>query len=361
MDFDTALVPYQNSGDILRDMREIIEVSRESAYSAVNAALVRRNWLLGRRIAEEELKGGDRAGYGLELIKKLSKELTMEYGKGFDRTNLYKFLKFYKCFPEIVDTACQLSSEILSWSHYRILLRVENTEARKWYEREAYRQTWAVRTLQRNVETQYYFRLLSTQQKSLVEGEMKRLTKSFQEDKLEYLKNPIIAEFLGLSTTAATTETNLESAIITNIQQFLMELGKGYAFVARQQHIQTEKQDYYIDLVFYNYILKCFVLIDLKTGKITHQDVGQMDMYIRMYDELKRGKGDNPTLGIVLCSETDEDIARYSVMKGSEQLFASMYKLYLPSEEELRREIENQKAIFYLQQMEEQEAEQEEQ
>ena len=186
---------------------------------------------------------------------------------------------------------------------------------------------------------------------------MKQLTKSFQEDKLEYLKNPIIAEFLGLSTTAATTETNLESAIITNIQQFLMELGKGYAFVARQQHIQTEKQDYYIDLVFYNYILKCFVLIDLKTGKITHQDVGQMDMYIRMYDELKRGKGDNPTLGIVLCSETDEDIARYSVMKGSEQLFTSMYKLYLPSEEELRREIENQKTIFYLQQMEEQEEE----
>ena len=357
MDTDTALVPYQNSGDILRDMREIIEISRESAYRAVNAALVRRNWLLGRRIAEEELKGGDRAGYGLELIKKLSKELTKEYGKGFDRTNLYKFLKFYKCFPEIVDTACQLSTEILSWSHYRILLRVENTEARKWYEREAYRQTWAVRTLQRNVETQYYFRLLSTQQKSLVEGEMKQLTKSFQEDKLEYLKNPIIAEFLGLSTTAATTETNLESAIITNIQQFLMELGKGYAFVARQQHIQTEKQDYYIDLVFYNYILKCFVLIDLKTGKITHQDVGQMDMYIRMYDELKRGKGDNPTLGIVLCSETDEDIARYSVMKGSEQLFASMYKLYLPSEEELRREIENQKTIFYLQQMEEQEEE----
>ena len=181
MDTDTALVPYQNSGDILRDMREIIEVSRESAYRAVNAALVRRNQLLGRRIAEEELKGGDRAGYGLELIKKLSKELTKEYGKGFDRTNLYKFLKFYKCFPEIVDTACQLSSEILSWSHYRILLRIENTEARKWYEQEAYRQTWAVRTLQRNVETQYYFRLLSTQQKSLVEGEMKHLTRNFQE------------------------------------------------------------------------------------------------------------------------------------------------------------------------------------
>lgn len=352
MEDNTSLVRYTNTGDILQDMREIIEVSRDSAYQAVNLALVRRNWLLGRRIAEEELNGESRAEYGLEIIKKLSKELTKEYGKGFDRTNLYNFLKFYKYFPEIVDTACQLSPEVLSWSHYRILLRVENDDARKWYEQEAYRQTWAVRTLQRNVETQYYFRLLSSQQKSLVEGEMKQLTRSYQDDKLEYLKNPIIAEFLGLSTTADANETDLESAIITNLQQFLMELGKGYAFVARQQHIHTEKQDYYIDLVFYNYILKCFVLIDLKTGKITHQDVGQMDMYIRMYDELKRGKGDNPTLGIVLCSETDEDIARYSVMKGSEQLFASMYKLYLPTEDELRREIENQKNIFYLQQKE---------
>ena len=350
----TSLVRYTKTGDILQDMREIIEVSRESAYQAVNLALVRRNWLLGRRIAEEELNGESRAEYGLEIIKKLSKELTKDYGKGFDRTNLYNYLKFYKYFPEIVDTTCQLSSDILSWSHYRILLRVDNEEARKWYEHEAYRQTWAVRTLQRNVETQYYFRLLSSQQKSLVEGEMKQLAKSFQDDKLEYLKNPVIAEFLGLSSNVDMTETQLETAILSNLQQFLMELGKGYAFVARQQHIHTEKEDYYIDLVFYNYILKCFVLIDLKMGKITHQDVGQMDMYIRMYDELKRSDGDNPTLGIVLCSETDEDIARYSVMHGSEQLFSSKYKLYLPSEDELRREIENQKALFYLQQKEEQ-------
>ena len=179
---------------------------------------------------------------------------------------------------------------------------------------------------------------------------MKQLTASYQQDKLEYLKNPVVAEFLGLSSNVDMTETQLESAILSNLQKFLMELGKGYAFVARQQHIHTEKQDYYIDLVFYNYILKCFVLIDLKTGKITHQDVGQMDMYIRMYDELKRSEGDNPTLGIVLCSETDEDIARYSVMHGNEQLFASKYKLYLPTEEELRAEIEAQKAMFYLQQ-----------
>ena len=243
----------------------------------------------------------------------------------------------------------------LSWSHYRALLQVKDERARAWYAKEAVDQAWAVRTLQRNIDSQYYYRLLSSQHKNLVEAEMRKLVTPYQQDKMEYLKNPIVAEFLGLESKIDMTETQLESAILSNLQKFLMELGKGYAFVARQQHIHTEKQDYYIDLVFYNFILKCFVLIDLKTGKITHQDVGQMDMYIRMYDELKRSKDDNPTLGIVLSSETDEDIARYSVMHGSEQLFASKYKLYLPSEDELRAEIENQKAIFYLQQKEERE------
>jgi len=347
---DLITINYLNSGDILNDMRSIIETSRESAYKAVNYALVQRNWLIGRRIAEEELKEEGRAEYGLEIIKKLSKELTEAYGKGFDRTNLYNYLKFYKYFPNIVDTACRLSGNILSWSHYRVLLRVEDSKARTWYMNEAYNQTWAVRTLQRNVESQYYYRLLSSQNQESVETEMKSLTADYQNDKLEYIKNPLVAEFLGLSSNIDMTETQLETAILSNIQKFLMELGKGYAFVARQQHIHTEKEDYYIDLVFYNYILKCFVLIDLKTGKVTHQDVGQMDMYIRMYDDMKRSEGDNPTLGIILCSDTDEDIARYSVMHGSEQLFASKYKLYLPSEEELRSEIEEQKAIFYLQQ-----------
>ncbi len=194
--------------------------------------------------------------------------------------------------------------------------------------------------------------VIGTQKKEVVEAEMKELTAEYQNDKLEYIKNPVIAEFLGLSTNTDFTESDLEKSILSNLQQFLMKLGKGYAFVARQQHIHTEKQDYYIDLVFYNYILKCFVLIDLKTHKISHQDVGQMDMYIRMYDELKRSEGDNPTIGIVLCSDTDEDIARYSVMHGNEQLFASKYKLYLPTEEELKAEIEMQKSLFYLQQQE---------
>lgn len=214
----------------------------------------------------------------------------------------------------------------------------------------ALKQTWSVRTLQRNISSQYYYRMLKTQKKELVESEMKELTAPYQNDKLEFIKNPVVAEFLGFSQNTDFTESDLEKSILSNLQKFLMELGKGYAFVARQQHIHTEKQDYYIDLVFYNYILKCFVLIDLKTEKITHQDVGQMDMYIRMYDELKRSEGDNPTIGIVLCSDTDDDIARYSVMHGNEQLFASKYKLYLPTKEELKAEIETQKAMFYLQQ-----------
>lgn len=352
MESDRSLVQYTNTGDILRDMCEIIEVSRKSAYQAVNLALVRRNWLLGRRIAEEELNGDSRAEYGLKIIKKLSKELTDEYGRGFTKTNLYNFYLFYKTFPDIFHAASGKSDLLLSWTHYRTLLQVKDDVARAWYAKEAADQTWAVRTLQRNIDTQYYYRLLSSQNAESVKKEMKKLTANYQQDKLQYLKNPVMAEFLGFSSNVDMTETQLESAILSNLQKFLMELGKGYAFVARQQHIHTEKQDYYIDLVFYNYILKCFVLIDLKTGKITHQDVGQMDMYIRMYDELKRSEGDNPTLGIVLCSETDEDIARYSVMHGSEQLFASKYKLYLPTEEELRAEIEAQKAIFYLQQKE---------
>lgn len=239
---------------------------------------------------------------------------------------------------------------MLSWTHYRCLIQVKDETARKWYEKEAYEQTWSARTLQRNIESQYYYRLLASQNPEPVKKEMQVLTAPYQADKLEFIKNPVVAEFLGFSADESFTETQLESSIISNLQKFLMELGKGYAFVARQQHIKTEKEDYFIDLVFYNYILKCFVLIDLKTNRISHQDVGQMDMYIRMYDELKRGEGDNPTLGIVLCTETDEDIARYSVLHGNEQLFASKYKLYLPTEEELRAEIESQKAIFELQQ-----------
>ena len=345
-------IEYAKSGDILRDLQQIIDASRGYAQASVNRALVLRNWLLGRRIAEEEKTGSRGEEYGLEIIKKLAKALKKAYGSGFDASNLYRFLKFYETFPEIFDSVRQKSPGLLTWTHYRCLLQVHDPKARGWYANEAFTQMWSVRTLQRNIETQYYYRLLSSQAPAPVEAEMERTTAPYQNDAFEFIKNPVVAEFLGLSRSAELTESKLESAILANLQKFIMELGKGYAFVARQQLVRTGKQDYFIDLVFYNYILKCFVLVDLKMGRITHQDVGQMDMYIRMYDERVRGEGDNPTLGIVLCSDTDEDIARYSVMRGSEQLFASKYKLYLPGEDELRAEIETQKALFYLQQQE---------
>jgi len=352
VDQNNLMNNFVKTDDILKDMCGIIESSQKAAYQAVNTALVRRNWLLGYRIASEEMQGEERAKYGAEIIKKLAKELSAEYGKGFTKSNLYSFYSFYKTYPEIFQTVSGKSQGLLSWSHYAVLLQVNDKKARVWYEKEAVEQTWSVRTLQRNISSQYYYRMLQTQKRDIVKSEMNELTAEYQSDKLEFIKNPVIAEFLGLASNTDFTESDFEKSILSNLQKFLMELGKGYAFVARQQHIHTEKQDYFIDLVFYNYILKCFVLIDLKTQKITHQDVGQMDMYIRMYDELKRSDGDNPTIGIVLCADTDEDIAKYSVLHGNEQLFASKYKLYLPTEEELRTEIETQKAMFYLQQKE---------
>lgn len=342
------LLKYVKTGSVFEDACNIIETAQKVAYSAVDLTLVHRNWLLGKRIADEELNGESRAEYGAEVIKKLSKDLNAQYGKGYTKTNLYNFYSFYKMYPEIFHSESGKSNVKLSWTHYRVLLQVKDEIAREWYENEALKETWSVKTLQRNISSQYYYRILKTQDKSAVETEMKELTSEYQ-TKLEFIKNPVIAEFLGMKEDTSYLESDLEQCIIDNLQKFLMELGKGYAFVARQQHIHTEKEDYYIDLVFYNYILKCFVLIDLKTNKITHQDIGQMDMYIRMYDDLKRGEGDNPTLGIVLCADTDEDIAKYSILHGNEQLFASKYKLYLPTEEELRAEIETQKEMFNLQ------------
>lgn len=338
------------SQSLINDSRSIIETTLRNAYTAINVAMVQRNWMLGKRIAEEELQGENRAVYGKQIVTKLSEILTAEYGKGFDYSSLYKYVRFYKEFPYILDSPSPKSQNLLSWTHYRTLLQVDDTKAREWYATEAFNQTWSIRTLQRNISSQYYYRMLQSHDNAAVENEMKAVTAPLQNDKLEFIKNPVVAEFLGLSPNNDFTESKLESSIITHLQQFLMELGKGYAFVARQQHIHTEKEDYYIDLVFYNFYMKCFVLIDLKTTKITHQDVGQMDMYIRMYDQLKRPDGDNPTLGIVLCADTDEDIARYSILNGNDQLFASKYLTYLPDKEMLRREIEHQKEIFYLQQ-----------
>ena len=236
----------------------------------------------------------------------------------------------------------------LSWTHYRIILQEPNAEARAWYEQEAANEMWSTRTLQRNISSQYYHRMLQSQNKELVRDEMKQLTQPLQ-DRLEYLKNPVVAEFLGFKNNTAYTESDLEQRIIDHLIPFLMELGKGFTLADRQKRIHTEKEDYYIDLVFYNYNLRCFVLIDLKTTKLRHQDVGQMDMYVRMYDEMMIPQGHNPTIGILLCADTDEDVAHYSVLNGNDQLFAAKYLTYMPTKEELRREIEQQKEFFRLQ------------
>ena len=358
------IIEYVNSNNIVDDVCHIIDESKRFAYQTVDTTLVLRNWYIGKRISEEVLGGEDRAQYGEGIIYSLAGRLTDIYGKGYSKRILYQCLKVYRMFPEIVNEArsqlfdskkmnkTQSQLGLLSWTHYRILTQVEDSIARDWYAKESHEQMWSSTTLQRNISSQYYYRMLKMQDRIGVENEMKELTSPYQ-NKLEFIKNPVIAEFLGMQEDTSYLESDLEQSIINNLQKFLMELGKGYAFVARQQRIHTEKEDYYIDLVFYNYILKCFVLIDLKTTKITHQDVGQMDMYIRMYDELKKATDDNPTLGIVLCSDTDEDIAKYSVLHENEQLFASKYKLYLPTEEELRAEIKTQKEFYYLQRKDE--------
>ena len=272
--------------------------------------------------------------------------LTIDFGSNFNARNLAYYKKFYLYFPDPSILNARVPN--LTWTHFRSLLRVPDAEARAWYLNEASRESWSSRTLDRNIGSQYYHRVLASQNKDAVKTEMKTLTSPMQTDKLEFIKNPVVAEFLGLTNNSDFTESQLEQSILTHLQKFLMELGKGYAFVARQQHIATDAGDYFIDLVFYNYILKCFVLIDLKTTQISHQDVGQMDMYVRMYDDLKRSEGDNPTIGILLCSETSQDIARYSVLHGNEQLFAAKYLTYLPTEEQLRTEIEAQKGPDHI-------------
>ena len=389
--------------ELYNDACAIIEQARVYAYRSVNETLVKRNWLLGMRIQKEVLND-KRAEYGENVIKELADALTVQYGKGFTWRNLYNYVDFYQKHEDFfkLDTkskenlhavsansedgaenifhavsgksdkdfaldilhaaSAKLSTDEnnimnvlrsqspirLSWTHYRIILQEQNADARAWYENEAANEMWSTRTLQRNVSSQYYHRLLQSQNKELVRAEMKALTAPLQ-DKLEYMKNPVVAEFLGLKNNPDYSESTLEKSIIDHLIPFLMELGKGFAFVDRQKHIHTEKQDYYLDLVFYNYHLRCFVLVDLKTTKLSYQDVGQMDMYVKMYDEMVCQEGHNPTIGILLCADTDEDVAHYSVLKGNDQLYAAKYLTYMPTKEELRREIEQQKEFFRLQ------------
>lgn len=298
--------------------------------------MVEAYWLIGQRIVEEEQRGRHKAQYGKRLIEDLSTALTTDFGKGFSYANLYNCRQFYLTFPEqeILYAACRE----LSWSHLRLIMRVDSPQAIDYYCREAREQNWTVRQLERNIKSQSFQRLLSTQANPLPLPSTSA--------HLEFIKDPYVLEFLQLPEQGTLKESRLEQAIIDELQKFLLELGKGFSFVARQMRISTETSHFYLDLVFYNYLLKCFVIIDLKTGKLSHQDIGQMDMYVRMFDDLKRGEDDNPTIGIILCDSKDETIVKYSIIQESQQLFASKYKRILPTEEELIAEIEREKRLI---------------
>ena len=330
------------SNNYISEIKKILKNARQKAYIAVNSAMVEAYWEIGRRIVEEEQRGKERAEYGKEIVKNLSKELTEEFGKGFSRRTLWEMRKLYVYFSDYEKVRTLFAQ--LTWSHFQKVLRVSSEKARIFYLTEAAENMWSVRTLDRNISTLYYDRIVASIDKKTVEDEMKEKTKKLQAE--EFIKNPVVLEFLDLPTNMSYTENELEKALTDDIQKFMMELGKGFAFVERQQHIRTENSDFYIDLVFYNYILKCFVIVELKTEKLTHQDIGQLDMYVRMYDDLKKQENDNPTIGLLLCTETDRTIIKYSVLNDNKNLFASKYVNYLPSEEELINEIERQKTLF---------------
>ena len=333
---------------LLTNIRELLNQGRKQVFQAVNAAMVQTYWEIGRLIVEDEQQGQARAEYGKGVLKTLSTALTNEFGKGFDVRNLSNMRSFYQAYP--IWNAVRTE---LSWTHYRTLLKVENEQARQWYINEAIQQAWSARALERQIGVLYYERLLATQAKQqdiqpvLAEGQQK--TTDLALTAKDYLRDPYIFDFLGLPS-APLQESELEQALIDNLQQFLLELGKGFAFVERQQRISTDDGDYFIDLVFYNFHLKCFLLIDLKMHKLTHQDVGQMDMYVRMYEEKKRRSDDNPTIGLILCTENNHTVAKYSVLNDSQQLFASKYMLELPSEEELRLQLEKERQHLLAQQ-----------
>ena len=365
----------------VNDLRTIVSAARDASYRMANLMQVAQNWLIGRRIVEQEQQGKIRAEYGKHVVELASQVLTKEFGQGFSETQIKSFRKFYLTFSDLQiqqTMPAEFKSRLrqirqtmpaesvtdgialpvqLSWSHYERLIRVADPEARIWYMHEAATQQWDYRTLKRNIDSQYYYRLNQTPEvkRQEVVDEMHRLTADYENEKSTFVKNPMHVEFLGLSHREAFTESKLEQAILDHLEHFLMEMGKGYALVNRQMHIHTEDDDYYIDLVFYNYLLKCFVLVDLKTTKVSYEDVGQMDMYLKLFDTYKRTEGDNPTIGIILCSETNADVARFSTLATNKQMYASKYLTYMPSKKVLAREIERQKEIFRLQNNEEEE------
>lgn len=329
------------NNQILEDIRNLLITSRNQVVQTVNSLMVQTYWNIGKIIVEDEQKGEIRAAYGKKQLEIISTTLTQEFGSGFDVTNLRKMRQFYIIFP-IQDTV----SLKLSWSHYRVLIRIENQSAREWYIKETITNNWSVRVLERQISKLYYERLLSSNDKELLINETNKNIKSLQTTDIKnYLRDPYIFDFLNLPNESL-LETNIEQALIDNLQKFLLELGRGFAFVQRQQRLSVEEQDFYIDLVFYNFKLKCFLLIDLKLGKLTHQDVGQMDTYVRIYDKFRKSQNDNPTIGLILCSESSQAVAKYSVLSESKQLFSSKYLPFLPTIEELERELENKRAFI---------------
>jgi predicted nuclease of restriction endonuclease-like (RecB) superfamily len=325
------------SDEIIQDalyerVSALITTARGQVRTAVNQAMVMTYWQIGRFIVEEEQAGETQAEYGKALIKRLAERLTSEFGKGYDDRNLRSMRQFYLLFPN-----WNALRSNLNWTHYRLLVRVEDEAIRNWYMAEADAESWSTRALERQINSFYYERLLSSQDKKPVLAEANEYIAELSPR--DILKDPYVLEFLELGERSSFTESELELALIDRLQSFLLELGKGFSFVARQRRINLEGENFYIDLVFYNYLLKCFVLIDLKIGKLTHQDIGQMDTYVRIYEERFRGTDDNPTLGLILCSERNEAIAKYSVLAESQQIFASKYRLILPTEEELVAEL----------------------
>ena len=324
---------------LVADVRNIIEEGRRHAFAVAGQVAILTYWNVGRRIVEEEQQGNARADYGKGLIPALADKLTVEYGAGYGRRNLAYYRKFYLEFNdlEILHTRVQN----LNWSHIRRILSVSNPEAREWYLKTAADDMWSVKTLDRNISTQYYERRLAAQREDIAMPAPQNGS-----DPMEYIKNPMVAEFMGFHRDNNYSESQLEQALVDNLEKFILELGRGFAFVERQQHIITDTADFYIDLVFYNFKMKRFVIFELKTHKLTHQDIGQLDMYVRMYDDLVKGTDDAPTVGVLLCTDTDSTIARYSVLHDNEQLYAAKYMTYMPTEEELRNEIEQQKRFF---------------
>ncbi len=342
---DTPNATPDNIKTLVADVKNIVSDGLKTAYADVSKVMILTYWKVGRRIVEEEQHGEKRAEYGKKLLQMLAEELSKDFADGYSDRDLRNYRQLYLCFNDLEIWYARVPN--LTWTHYRALLRVKDEDARYWYLKESSTAMWSTRTLDRNIGSQYYYRLLQSPKKDNVIAEMQQTTAEFQSDKLEFIKSPVVAEFLQLKPNSDFTETKLERAIIAHLKEFLLELGRGFAFLNEQYHISTQTGDYYIDLVFYNVVLKCYFLIDLKTTTITHQDIGQMDMYIRMFDDLKRTEGDNPTIGLLLCAETDKDIARYSILNDSKQLFAAKYLTFMPTKEELLREITQQKELFY--------------